>query len=135
MTSLHALNRRLDRLDGTGGHVSFGEALEAAHTRERARGDGWRAAGNTGRPPPKPPTPIEPWSDRGTRAEATLWGRLARGRARVAHARCGDASPFRDFTRIYAISEVDLLKAVNQAEQIVHEAELAAWEAERERDS
>src|SRR5262245_42787134 len=131
MTNLHTMLRRLDRLDVTGGHVSFGEALEAAHIRERARGDAWRAAGNMGEPPPKPPTPIEPWSGQATRAEAILWARLAHGRARVAHVRSGQASPFRDFAHIYDMSDSDLVRAVNQAEQIAHQARLNAWHAER----
>ena len=131
MNNLHALNRRLDRLDGTGGHVDFGEALEAACQRERAREEAWRAAGKTGRPPPKPPTPIEPWSDKATRADATLWERLARGRARVAHVRSGQASPYRDFGHICAMSEADLVQAINHAERIVHRAELDAWQSER----
>jgi hypothetical protein len=126
VTNLHTLNRRLDRLGGTSCHVSFGEALAVACQRERACEDAWRAAGNTGRPPPEPPTPIEPWPHTVTRADATLWERLARGRARVAHDRCGEASPFRDFTHIYAMSEAELVQAINHAEQIVHQAERSA---------
>jgi len=131
MTNLHTLNRRLDRLDGTGGRVSFGEALAAACQREKAREEAWRAAGNTGRAPPKPSTPIEPWPHKATGTDAALWQRLARGRARVAHGRCGASSPFRDLAHIYTMSEDDRVQAVNHAEQIVHQAELATWEAER----
>ena len=130
MTNLHTLNRRLDRLDGTGRQVSFGEALAVARQRESTREQAWRAAANPGRPPPKPPTLIEPWSHKATHAEATLWERLAPGRARVAHHRCVPSSPFRDFRDIYTMSEADLVQAVNHAEQIVHQAELEAWQAE-----
>lgn len=127
-----SLTKRVDRLGpGTGGYLSFAEGLELVRERDKDRYRAWTAAGNTGRPPPRPPTPIEPWSQKANRAEARLWERLARGRARVAHDRCGPSSPFRDFTHIHAMSETELVPAVNRAEEIVHQAELAAWEAER----
>src|SRR5262245_31381797 len=127
--SIASLGKRLDHLGyGTGGYVSIAETLEKLRDQQTARNRAWKSAGNTGRPPPQPPTPIEPWSHRTSRTEVRLWERLARCRARVAHDRCGQSSPFRDFSHIHAMSEAELVQAVNRAEEIVHQAELAAWE-------
>jgi hypothetical protein len=127
-----SLSKRVDRLaTATGGYLRVAETLELLREREVERHRAWKAAGNIGRPPPEPPTPIEPWSQKATRADATLWDRLARGRARVAYDRSGSLSPFRDFVHIYAMSEADLVEAVNHAEQMVHQAEMEAWQAER----
>src|SRR5262249_7470776 len=115
MTNLHTLNRRLDRLDGTGGHMSFGDALEAAHERAMEREREWRAAGNTG---PLPPMPLQPCPPGATRAERDLWRKLAaEGRARVLHMSGDQPSPFRDFSEIYSMSDADLLEVINRAEK------------------
>ena len=111
--------------------MSVAETLDLLRARELERHRAWKAAGNSGRPPPEPATPIEPWWRNATPADAALWERLAYGRARAAHDRCGHVSPFRHFTHIYAMSETELVQAVNHAEQIVHQTELAAWEAEQ----
>jgi hypothetical protein len=111
--------------------LSVADTLQRLRDQESARKRAWKAAGNTGRPLPEPPTPIEPWSDKATCADAALLERLVHGRARVAHDRCGHSSPFRDFTHIYTMSEADLVQAVNHAEQIAHQAELEALRAER----
>jgi hypothetical protein len=130
--SIASLGKRLGRLGcGTGGYLSVAETLQRLHDQESARNLAWKAAGNTGGPPPEPPIPIESWSHGAPPADATLWERLVRGRARVADDRCGQSSPFRDFTHIYAMSEADLVQAVNHAEQLVHLAQFAAWQAER----
>ena len=105
-----SLSRRVDRLGiPMGAQLSLAEALERLRAQEAERRKTWKAVGNTGRLPPEPPTPIEPWCHKATHAEATLWERLAWGRARVAHHRCVPSSPFRDFRDIYTMSEADLV--------------------------
>jgi hypothetical protein len=127
-----SLSKRVNRLGtATGGHLSVAETLERLRERALERNRAWRAAGNAGMPPPEPPAPLEPVPPNAIRADAELWQRLAYGRARVAHDRCEQASPFRDFREIYAMLEADLVQAVNHAEQMVHQAKLEAWQAER----
>jgi hypothetical protein len=130
--SIASLGKRVGRLGcGTRGYLSVAETLQRLRDQESTRNRAWKAAGNTGKPPPEAPMLLEPWSYKATGADAKLWERLAHGRARVAHDRCGEASPFRDLTHIYAMSEADLVQAVNHAEEIVHQAELLAWQAGR----
>jgi hypothetical protein len=126
--SVSTLGRRIDQLRGGPG-IGLAEQLWMARERLEERERAWHAAGNDGNPPPEPLAPLP--SNAGRIARET-WRRLAHGRARVAHDRCGETSPFRDFSDIYVHSDADLAPAINQAEKIAHQAELLAWEAERE---
>jgi hypothetical protein len=85
-----SLSKRLDRLgSGVSDCVSVAETLERLRGRADERQRAWQAAGNAGMPPPESPSPLEPLPPNSIRTETALWRRLARGRARVADARCG----------------------------------------------
>ena len=130
--SVASLGKRVDRVGpASAGFLSVAETLDTVRAQEIERRERWPAAGNTGRPPSEPRMMLEPLPFNATRADATLWRKLTHGRARVAHDRCGEASPFRDFKHVYAMSEAELVQTVNHAEQIVHQADVAAWQAER----
>jgi hypothetical protein len=109
--SLRDLERRLDRLGGTG-HIGFGEALEVALQRSRERAQAWRAAGNSGSPPPEP---FPSLSDGATRAEREAWRKLAEGRARVLHMGNEQSSPFPSLLAIYDMPDAELLQVLNGA--------------------
>jgi hypothetical protein len=113
------------------GYLSVAETLDRVRAQVIERREAWNDAGNTGRPPPEPRILLVPLAPNTTRADASLWRKLAHGRARIAHDRCGQASPFCDFRDIYTLPEAELVQAVNLAEQIVRQDELAAWEVER----
>jgi hypothetical protein len=108
--ALRDLERRLDRLGGTG-HIGFGEALEAALRRSRERAQAWRAAGNSGRPPLEP-FPSLP--DSATRAERERWRKLAEGRARLLSLD-GTEEGLARLHELYAMPDAELLQALNGA--------------------
>lgn len=78
--STQSMQRRLDKVAGSGGSASFDDALKAARQRAKA----WYAAGNTG-PMPREPLPELPAD--APRAQRELWAAIAAGRARVERAR------------------------------------------------
>lgn len=113
--ALRDLKRRLDRLDA-GGQVTIAAALEALWRRSEERAQAWRAAGNSGAPPPEPVPLMRPLRDGATRAERELWRKLAHGHARILYLN-GTEEGLTRLRELYAMSDADLATAINQGAQ------------------
>jgi hypothetical protein len=109
--AIRDMGRRLDRLGSADGHDMAGMLQEACH-RQAEREQAWKAEGREGRPPHGPMLPIEPQA---TRSQREMWRKLAHGRARALHMghETDGTSPFESLAEAYALSDDELLAAIN----------------------
>ena len=106
--TIESLNKRLTRLgDSASPMASLADSLDAGRARYKAREDEWRAAGNTGRMPPRPLEPPPAKSAR--RLDREMWRKLAEGRARVIFMSSGE---FDELRAAYAMSDEDLWRTL-----------------------
>jgi hypothetical protein len=106
--TIESLNKRLARLgDSASPLASLADSLDAGRARYKAREDEWRAAGNTGRMPPRPLEPPPAKSAR--RLDREMWRKLAEGRARVIFMSSGE---FDELRAAYAMSDEDLWRTL-----------------------
>ena len=113
MMAMRDLDRRLVKLEAANDSgLSLTGQMEAVFQREKARSRAWTAAGNEGRPPYGPLYELAPTA---TRAQREMWRKLAEGRARVLHMgqETEGTSPFRSLAEAYAMSDDELLAAIN----------------------
>jgi hypothetical protein len=109
--TIESLNKRLTRLgDSASPMANLADSLDMGIARHKAREEEWRAAGNTGRMPPKPLEP--PPAKTARRLDREMWRKLAEGRARVIFLLDGK---FDELRAAYAMSDEDLWKTLTNA--------------------
>lgn len=114
--AMRDLDRRLEKLEAANDPgndaLSLTAQMEAAFRRSKARSRAWDAAGNEGHPPHGPLYELAPTA---TRAEREMWRKLAEGRARGLHMghETDGTSPFNSLADAYAMSDDELLAAIN----------------------
>jgi hypothetical protein len=109
--TIESLNKRLSRLgDSASPLANLADSLDRGIARHKAREEAWRAAGNTGRMPPKPLEP--PPGKTARRLDRETWRTIAQMHAREIFMLNGE---FDELRAAYAMSDEDLWQTLTNA--------------------